>query len=112
MVSDFKVQSILKNKKLSKISKRMLSSLEHHKFRTRLEYQAKKRGNKVYFVDESYTSKTCCSCGDLNYNLGASKVFKCENKNCQIEIDRDINGARNILNKNWEVLPVALQVGY
>jgi len=45
-------------------------------------------------VDESYTSKTCTKCGEQNKNLGSSKHFKCSK--CGLEIDRDINGARNI----------------
>jgi putative transposase len=46
-------------------------------------------------VDESYTSKTCGKCGTLNENLKSKKVFKCNE--CDLLIDRDINGARNIL---------------
>ena len=44
------------------------------------------------------TSKTCSCCGKLNYNLGSSEVFVC--KECEMRIDRDVNGARNILIKN------------
>ena len=45
----------------------------------------------------SNTSKTCTNCGWLNHNLSNKDCFKC-NK-CCIEIDRDTNGARNILLK-------------
>ena len=45
-------------------------------------------------VNESYTSKICSSCGDLNMNENKSKIFRC-NK-CPNKIDRDYNGARNI----------------
>jgi putative transposase len=46
-------------------------------------------------IDEAYTSKTCSNCGFMNDNLGASKIFKCNI--CELKIDRDCNGARNIM---------------
>ena len=99
VVSDFKTAGLFKNKKLNKGSKRLMGILRHYAFRLRLTEKCKQRGNEVYFVDESYTSKTCTCCGQLNNYLGSKKVFNC--KNCNLEIDRDINGARNILIKNW-----------
>ena len=52
---------------------------------------------RVIDTTEEYTSKTCSVCGYLKLNLGGNKVFKCDR--CQAIIDRDINGARNILIK-------------
>src|SRR5690606_8719719 len=49
----------------------------------------------VVIVNEAYTSKTCGSCGCLNERLGGSKHFHCPH--CHFHIDRDVNGARNIL---------------
>jgi len=49
-------------------------------------------------VNESYTSKTCGRCGNINKELGSSKSYKCSK--CHLEIDRDVNGARNIYLKN------------
>jgi transposase len=46
---------------------------------------------------EEYTSKTCGRCGELN-NVGKSEIYRCSK--CLLVIDRDINGARNILIKN------------
>lgn len=108
VVSDFKTSELLKSKKLSRGTKRLLNIQSHYKFRQRLQYKAKLNGNNVFFVDESYTSKTCCNCGWLNNNLGSKKVFFCED--CGIEIDRDVNGARNILNKNSELVFSELQL--
>jgi putative transposase len=53
-------------------------------------------------VNESYTSKTCGKCGEINNKLGSQSIFKC--KTCKIEIDRDINAARNICIKNSVLL--------
>lgn len=52
----------------------------------------------IDIVDESYTSKTCGSCGMLHHSLAANKIFRC--KNCKVIMDRDVNGARNILIKS------------
>ena len=54
-------------------------------------------GCNVLEVTEEYTSKTCGKCGFINKKLGANKIFNC-NK-CKLQIDRDLNGARNILLK-------------
>lgn len=51
----------------------------------------------VKIVKEAYTSKTCGRCGELKHNLYNSRVFKCSW--CSLVIDRDVNGARNILIK-------------
>lgn len=112
VVSDFKTASLFKNKKLNSGSKRIMGILRHYSFRLRLTEKCKQRGNELYFVDESYTSKTCTCCGQLNNSLGSNKVFNC--KSCGLEIDRDINGARNILIKNWTHIcesPVELHSG-
>ena len=53
-------------------------------------------------VGEAYTSKTCSECGYLRYNLGGSKVFRCDE--CASVMDRDVNGAKNIFLKNFEAL--------
>ena len=42
---------------------------------------------------ESGTSKTCGDCGWWNENLGVAKTYAC--RHCELQIDRDVNGARN-----------------
>jgi putative transposase len=54
------------------------------------------------FVDEKeeyYTSKTCTKCGNIDYNLGNKNEYKC--KKCDIILERDCNGARNIMLRNY-----------
>ena len=83
------IVSINKNKKV----RRDLLSLRHYQFKQKLLTRSK----GVVICKEHYTSKTCGSCGYLN-NVGSSKIYNC--KICNLTIDRDINGARNILLKN------------
>lgn len=62
------------------------------------------KGVELYLVDESYTSLTCGMCGRVKQKseLGGSRVYKCpvEKGGCGSILDRDVNGARNILIKN------------
>ncbi|KAE8964852.1 hypothetical protein PR001_g28913 [Phytophthora rubi] len=57
---------------------------------------------KMVTCEEEYTSKTCSGCGKLKENLGGSEVYKCVF--CGAHMDRDLNGAKNILIKNIEML--------
>lgn len=79
-----------------------LAVWDHPEFVNRLFIEAKKSKTcHIIEVEESWTSKTCSSCGKIN-NVGKSKTLLCWN--CGLLIDRDINGARNILLKNMNVL--------
>jgi putative transposase len=52
---------------------------------------------RVYICTEEYTSKTCTACGHIHAHLGGNKRFRCPA--CGVHLDRDANGARNILLK-------------
>ena len=88
---------IRKKRKLRKKSVRELLNWSHFMFQQSLLKKAEERGKKVIIVTEEYTSKTCCNCGWIHQKLKGSKVFKC--KECGVTIDRDFNGAVNILIK-------------
>ena len=77
---------------------RNLLTLSHYLFRQRLIYKCNENNVKICITSEEYTSKTCTNCGKLNNKLGSSKVFNCSS--CELKIDRDVNGARNILIKS------------
>lgn len=71
----------------------------HGRFRSRLVEKAREcPWLKVIISTEEFTSKTCGKCGQ-RYNIGSDKVYKCRNRECQMKMDRDWNGARNILLK-------------
>jgi putative transposase len=86
-----------KRKIRSKTARGMLT-WAHYRFQQRLIDKTREfRQCTVVIVDESYTSKTCGGCGHLHNKLGSNKVFTCPH--CHICLDRDVNGARNILLK-------------
>lgn len=90
------------NSKLSKKNKRLLYTLAHYRFRERLAAKCEEYNVKYHLVDESYTTKTCGCCGDINNKIRSEKLFICEK--CGVKIDRDYNGARNIIIKNENIL--------
>jgi putative transposase len=89
------------NRRLRKINSktaRAIATWSHFRFRMRLQEKAREHPwCKVIFVTEEYTSRTCGRCGHDHYRLGSNKVFRCPN--CHLIVDRDVNGARNILLK-------------
>lgn len=78
---------------------RDMLQMKHYLFQTRLKQKCKERGNILILCTEEYTSKTCGHCGKIK-KIGGKEVFDCDS--CKIKIDRDVNGARNILLK-WMI---------
>ena len=81
----------------SKVARNMYT-LSFYEFRMKLINKANEHHINVQLLNEPYTSKTCGKCGTLNYNLGNAEIYKCPKYN--LEIDRDINGARCIMLRN------------
>jgi len=85
-------------RRIGKGTARGMMTWSHYSFKELLKTTALREGTKVVIVTEEYTSKTCSCCGALHRNLGGSKIFKCPS--CRRVMDRDENGARNILLKS------------
>ena len=85
----------VKRKIRSKTARAMLT-WSHYRFRIRLEDKIREvPWCRVVLCNEAYTSKTCGACGFVHHQLGGNKVFSCPQ--CGVVMDRDMNGARNIL---------------
>ena len=91
-----KKMSNKKNSINSKITRKMLL-LSHGSFLEKLKFKCKEFRKNLIVVNECYTSKTCTKCGTIKNGLKGNKIFKCSK--CGLKIDRDYNGARNILLK-------------
>ena len=80
-------------RKLHKKVVRAMNCFRFFDFKERLKIKCDE--NKVTFIEssESFTSKTNSFTGELIENLGSKERFRFDN----ILVDRDINGARNIL---------------
>lgn len=79
-------------RKIGRKSVRAMLNFSHYAFRRRLNHKAFERGKVVVDVCEAYTSKTNPLTGEL-MTIGGAKSFASPLG----RIDRDINGARNIL---------------
>ena len=95
ILGNISTKNIVSNtKKLGALNKRIGMAMQLYKFKERLKYKCNLKGKKVSIVNESYTSKICSSCGNLNKEKNETKKYKCEK--CEKEYDRDHNGAKNI----------------
>ncbi len=96
IITEFETQKMSQKdeRKINKSTTRGILSLSHFSFRQRLIHQCTKQKNLLIITEEPYTSKTCSNCGN-EQEIGSKKTFECEK--CKIKIDRDYNGARNIL---------------
>lgn len=83
---------------LTKMTKRVVSSLNYYKFMERLKYKCSANKIGLSIIDEWMTSKMCSICGTVKEDLGGNKRYECNS--CLVEMDRDINGARNIYIKS------------
>lgn len=106
LVPEFQTSEMVRKEK-RKIGPRTsndMLTLNHYKFRQILDQKMKLHQGHMVQCTEEYTSKTCGACGRLNHYLRRKKIFSCPYLNCKVQLDRDINGARNILIKNYNLL--------
>ena len=83
---------------LGRSTRKAMLKLGHFQFRQILVQKASQYpGTKIYIGGEAYISKTCGQCGQLNYKLGSSEIFRCRFTSCGYKSDRDVNAARNIM---------------
>jgi len=96
-IEDLNNIGLLKNRRLSK----SLSDASFGEIRRQLEYKS----DKVCTVDRFFPStKLCMNCGTLHDMPLNKRTFKCDCNN--IEIDRDIHAAQNILRQGLSFKPV------
>lgn len=91
----FNVSEMVKKskRKLPKKVVRSMNCFRFYEFKERLKLKCRENGVTFVESSEAFTSKTNSFTGELIENLGSKESFKFNN----ISINRDINGARNIL---------------
>ncbi len=72
-----------------------------------LEYKVEETGCQLVVVDPAYTSQMCSECGEIVEKDLSVRVHKCHH--CGLELDRDVNAARNILEKAFNPLGLSGQ---
>ena len=86
----------VKNMKVNSTVNRSMRNLGFYQFLMFLKHKCREHETKLYIVDEHFTSQACCGCGKLN--KPKDREYKC--LSCNIDINRDANGAVNIALKH------------
>jgi putative transposase len=101
LFDDMSVKSIVrKGGVLTALDKKVALSLRFFQLKQRLKYKCEEQGKSMTIIDEFCTSKMCSRCGWENQNLGGKRIFECQE--CNLVIDRDLNGARGIFIKSFD----------
>lgn len=94
-IPNYRIKKIYAKKRSNKTNRKNQLNWAWYKFVTELNYRCALHGSVTIVVSESYSSKTCSKCGHIHNGLGSNKVFHCPN--CGHKLNRDLNGAINIL---------------
>ncbi len=90
---DLNVKGLVKNRFLAK----SISDAGWYEFRKWLEYFGRKYGKVTVAVAPHYTSQKCSNCGEIVKKSLSTRTHVCPH--CGYTADRDVNAARNILQK-------------
>ncbi len=92
VVEDLSVRGMIRNHSLA----RSIADAGWAEFRRMLAYKTQWYGSRLEIAPRFYPStKTCSACGVIkDAMLLSERVFYCEA--CRLEIDRDLNAARNL----------------
>eukprot|EP00835_Amoeboradix_gromovi_P003387 NODE_221_length_13987_cov_0.244888.p10 type:complete len:100 gc:universal NODE_221_length_13987_cov_0.244888:11644-11943(+) len=82
-------------KDLPRNQKRELQSLRHYTFKKRLSHKCKMYNQKLFIVNEAYSTIECFICNHQSKESVHSRRFKCIS--CGHEDHRDINPGKNML---------------
>ena len=92
-IEDLNVQGMVKNQFLAGA----IMDVSWSDFTQKLSFKAESAGEKVVKVNPKNTSQECSGCGEIVKKTLATRTHNCPY--CGLELDRDLNAARNILVK-------------
>ena len=93
LIPKLNTKRIKEDKKLPKMARKIINIENHSVFMKRLKEKGEEKGVEIREVTEHLSTKLCGRC--LNRNeIRENKRYNC--KKCKLEMDRDVNGARNI----------------
>jgi putative transposase len=101
-IEDLKVTKMVSGKdgKKSRNINKAMMDVSWYAVRQQFVNCTEKYEKEVSLVNPRNTSNTCSSCGHIQKMTLEDRIFKCDK--CGLELDRDINGARNIKKRAFE----------
>ena len=101
VMEDLKVKNMMKNPHLSKA----IADCSWSEIARQLEYKAARQNKEFTKIDTFYPSSQICSnCGFRNHEVKKLSIRQWNCPCCNTHHDRDVNAAKNILNKGLENL--------
>jgi putative transposase len=91
------VRDIQTGVRLGHVTNQKISQWPHGQFTRYLTEKAARRGLRVEWIDESYSTRTCSRSGHCNSSSPRGRRFRCAG--CGARIHRDLNGSANICSK-------------
>ncbi|MGA3107890.1 MAG: transposase [Candidatus Bathyarchaeia archaeon] len=86
-----------------------MNSWSYAELQRQIEYKARWEGLPVIYVYPHGTSAKCSICGSRMARIPEEKrLLRCPS--CRVNVDRDVNAARNILARGVRFAPIALPV--
>ena len=92
-VEDLRVENMVRNRRLA----RSIAEQQWGALVSMLTYKAESAGGSVERVAPHHTSRECSGCGARRDLTLAVRVYRC--RVCGLVIDRDVNAARNVLQR-------------
>ncbi len=104
VMEDLSVTGMMKNRRLA----RSIGEVSWGELVRQIKYKSEWKGRKFLQIDRFFPSSKLCACGFVHQGLKLSdRKWHCPK--CNLELDRDVNAARNILkqgrNLSGEGLP-------
>ena len=98
VLEDLRIGNLIKNSSLAKY----IGGVSWGIFRNLLSYKLEEKGKKLIIVNSQNTSQLCSNCGELVKKSLKVRTHKCPF--CDIILDRDLNAAKNILQRGLDKL--------
>ncbi len=98
VLEDLRISNLIRNSRLAK----NISNVSWGIFQNLLSYKVNEKGKKLLKVNPRNTSQICSNCGEMVRKSLKIRIHECPN--CNIVLDRDLNAAKNILQKGLNEL--------
>jgi putative transposase len=95
VLEDLNVEGMKRNRKMALA----ISDVGLGEFRRQMTYKSVWQGETLHIADRWFPStKKCSACGNVKEDMGLSeRIYVCDNLECGLIMDRDLNAARNLV---------------